>query len=109
MGHIERIAMENAARTGFPGLPWKLCPLWPIPSQLPVPNWKIFAGVGSENMIKMLKDKKLIAEVGRKESPGRPVMYGTTREFLKKFRMGSIADLPRLDDVDEEKFAGNSS
>lgn len=64
-------------------------------------------GVGSENIVRMLKDKNYIKEVGRKDTPGRPILYGTTREFLKTFRLGSISDLPRLDEVDEAKFAGH--
>jgi len=62
-------------------------------------------GVGADGMIRTLKDKNLIKEVGRKDTPGRPVLYGTTREFLKIFRLKSIADLPRLDELDEKRFA----
>jgi segregation and condensation protein B len=56
-------------------------------------------------MIRALKDKNLIKEVGRKDTPGRPVLYGTTREFLKIFRLESIAELPKLDELDEKRFA----
>ncbi|MDT8299598.1 MAG: SMC-Scp complex subunit ScpB, partial [Spirochaetaceae bacterium] len=52
-----------------------------------------------------LKDKELIKEVGRKDAPGRPVLYGTTRQFLKIFRLESIADLPKLNEMDEKRFA----
>jgi len=62
-------------------------------------------GVGAEGMIRALKDKNLIREVGRKDTPGRPVLYGTTREFLKVFRLESIADLPKLDELEERRFA----
>lgn len=62
-------------------------------------------GVGADGMIRMLKEKNMIREVGRKDTPGRPVLYGTTREFLKIFRLESIADLPRLDELDEKRFA----
>ena len=62
-------------------------------------------GVGADGMIRLLKDKNLIREVGRKDTPGRPVLYGTTREFLKIFRLESIADLPKLDELDEKRFA----
>ncbi|MCG8454487.1 MAG: SMC-Scp complex subunit ScpB [Spirochaetales bacterium] len=62
-------------------------------------------GVGAEGMVRLLKDKGLIREVGRKDSPGRPVLYGTTKEFLKIFRLESIADLPKLDELEEKRFA----
>jgi len=62
-------------------------------------------GVSADGMIRTLKEKNLIKEVGRKETPGRPVLYGTTKEFLKIFRLKSIADLPKLDELEEERFA----
>ena len=61
-------------------------------------------GVSADSMIKLLASKSLIREVGKKQVPGRPVQYGTTKEFLKTFRLGSIADLPKLDELDAEKF-----
>ena len=61
-------------------------------------------GVQVDNMIRLLLDKNLIKEMGKKDVPGKPVQYGTTREFLKIFRLGSIADLPKLDETDEERF-----
>lgn len=61
-------------------------------------------GVSAEGMLRLLQDKQLIRPVGRKDSPGKPVQYGTTREFLQAFRLGSIADLPRLDEINQERF-----
>lgn len=61
-------------------------------------------GVSADGMIKLLASKNLIREVGKKQTPGRPVQYGTTKEFLKVFRLASIADLPKLDELDAEKF-----
>ncbi|MFP4443731.1 MAG: SMC-Scp complex subunit ScpB, partial [Spirochaetia bacterium] len=49
----------------------------------------------------------LIKEVGKKDAPGKPVQYGTTREFLKAFRLASIADLPKLDEVEQDRFELN--
>ena len=62
-------------------------------------------GVSADGMVRLLQQKDLIRTVGKKESPGRPLQYGTTREFLKLFRLSSIADLPRLDEVNQERFA----
>ncbi len=61
-------------------------------------------GVSADGMIKLLASNNLIREVGKKQAPGRPVQFGTTKEFLKVFRLASIADLPKLDELDAEKF-----
>ena len=64
-------------------------------------------GVSAEGMLKLLLSKKLVRPVGKKEAPGRPVQYGTTKDFLKMFRLNSIADLPKLDDANRERFELN--
>jgi segregation and condensation protein B len=64
-------------------------------------------GVAADTMIRLLLARGLIREVGKKDAPGRPTQYGTTRDFLKLFRLASIADLPRLEEEDEERFALN--
>ena len=61
-------------------------------------------GVQADGMIRLLVSRSFIKEVGRKETVGRPTQYGTTREFLKAFRLGSIADLPKLDGLEKERF-----
>jgi segregation and condensation protein B len=61
-------------------------------------------GVQADNMIRLLYEKNLIREMGKKDVPGKPAQYGTTREFLKVFRLGSIADLPKLDESEAERF-----
>ena len=61
-------------------------------------------GVSADTMIRVLTERNFIKEVGRKDVPGRPVQFGTTKEFLKFFRLNTIADLPRLDDTEEERF-----
>ncbi len=61
-------------------------------------------GVSADNMIRLLFEKNMIKEVGKKDIPGKPVQYGTTKEFLKIFRINSIADLPKLDEAESERF-----
>ena len=61
-------------------------------------------GVSADGMIRVLFERELIKEVGKKEAPGRPIQFGTTREFLKYFNLGSIADLPRLGDLERDRF-----
>lgn len=53
-------------------------------------------GVNAEAAIETLLEKGLIREVGRKKTLGRPKLYGTTDEFLKKASLNSISDLPPL-------------
>lgn len=54
-------------------------------------------GVDSVGPLETLTQRKLITVVGRKETLGRPILYGTTSEFLRQFGLNSIADLPKLD------------
>jgi len=61
-------------------------------------------GVSADNMIRLLLEKELIRKAGKKDIPGQPITYGTTKEFLKIFGLGSIADLPKLSEADIEKF-----
>jgi segregation and condensation protein B len=53
-------------------------------------------GVQSERAIATLVHRRLIAEVGRQDSPGRPILYGTTDVFLQTFGLRSLEDLPPL-------------
>ena len=61
-------------------------------------------GVQADNMIRLLLEKDFIKEMGKKDIPGKPAQYGTTKEFLKVFRLGSIADLPKLEESEAERF-----
>ncbi|HTH13449.1 MAG TPA: SMC-Scp complex subunit ScpB [Spirochaetia bacterium] len=61
-------------------------------------------GVNSAGTLKVLLDRGFIRETGRKDTPGRPVQYGTTKEFLQLFGLASIADLPKLDEAERERF-----
>jgi len=58
-------------------------------------------GVNSDGVIKTLIDRKLIKVLGRKEAPGRPLMYGTTREFLQCFGLNELSELPTLKELHE--------
>jgi len=59
-------------------------------------------GVHSDTALATLVEKGLIKEIGRKDSPGRPILYGTTDVFLLHFGLKSLSDLPELD-IDEEE------
>jgi len=61
-------------------------------------------GVAADGMIKLLLARNIIREVGKKDAPGRPIQYGTTKDILKLFRLASIAALPKMGETDEERF-----
>ena len=64
----------------------------------PVTRHQIAAirGVDSDGVLRALVDRGLATEVGREEAPGRPVLYGTTPEFLERLGLDSLASLPPL-------------
>ncbi|MDA3939093.1 MAG: SMC-Scp complex subunit ScpB [Spirochaetia bacterium] len=64
-------------------------------------------GVSPDSMMKLLINKNFIKDVGKKDVPGKPSQYGTTKEFLKAFRLSSIADLPKLDEIEQDRFELN--
>ena len=58
-------------------------------------------GVSSRMMLAKLMKRNLVKPVGRKELPGRPLLYGTTDEFLKHFGLKTLSDLPTLSEIEE--------
>ena len=58
-------------------------------------------GVDSGGTLKTLLDRSLIRIVGKKEEPGRPILYGTTKEFLEFFNLRDLKDLPTLREFHE--------
>jgi segregation and condensation protein B len=67
------------------------------------PQMDSIRGVSSDGVLKSLLSKGLIQEVGRAEGPGRPIMFGTTSDFLQYFGLTSIQDLPLLESFEEAK------
>ena len=61
-------------------------------------------GVKCEHAINRLIEFGLIREVGRLDAPGRPIMFGTTEEFLRHFGTDSLDELPRINPVKVEDF-----
>ena len=57
-------------------------------------------GVNSEGPIFTLLDRKLITIVGRKPTPGRPLLYGTTQEFLTHFGLVDLDELPKIEELE---------
>jgi segregation and condensation protein B len=58
-------------------------------------------GVNTAGVLGTLIERKLIKIVGRKQVVGRPFLYGTTREFLERFGLNDLGDLPRVEDMSE--------
>jgi segregation and condensation protein B len=56
-------------------------------------------GVDSFGPLEKLLNREIIEEKGRLDAPGRPILYGTTKEFLKVFGLKSIFDIPELDSM----------
>jgi segregation and condensation protein B len=58
----------------------------------------------ADAVFRLLKERNLIRKTGKKDVPGNPAQYGTTKDFLKLFRLNSIADLPKLEENEAERF-----
>lgn len=58
-------------------------------------------GVDSSGALRVLIERKLVKIIGKKDEPGRPFLYGTTKEFLEFFDLKSLGELPTLKDLDQ--------
>ncbi|MBU2522215.1 MAG: SMC-Scp complex subunit ScpB [Proteobacteria bacterium] len=63
-------------------------------------------GVDCGGILRMLLERKLVRVIGRKEIPGRPIIYATTKKFLELFELKDLKDLPSPKEIEE---LGNSS
>jgi segregation and condensation protein B len=72
-----------------------------------VPEILEIRGVQSPSSIKTLLDKKLIVAKGRKDTVGRPMMYGTSKDFLIQFGLKDLGELPSMEDFQD--LAGGES
>ncbi len=61
-------------------------------------------GVNSDFAINKLLGFDLVQEVGRRETPGRPLLFGTTEQFLRTFGLATLDDLPDMDTMQVEEF-----
>jgi segregation and condensation protein B len=72
-----------------------------------VPEILEIRGVQSPSSIKTLLDKKLIVAKGRKDTVGRPMLYGTSKDFLMQFGLKDLSELPSMEDFQD--LAGGGS
>jgi len=68
------------------------------------PGIDAIRGVNSDSVIRNLLSKGLIEEVGRSDGPGRPILYGTSPEFLQYFGLASLKDLPTIE-IEKSNFS----
>lgn len=61
-------------------------------------------GVSSDHAVNKLIEYNLICEMGRLDAPGRPILFGTTEEFLRNFGLNSLDSLPVLNPEKKEEF-----
>ena len=59
-------------------------------------------GVNSDGPMSRLVERGLIEECGRLDAPGRPILYGTTKEFLRSFGLNTLADLPDISELSKQ-------
>lgn len=70
---------------------------------------ELVRGVNSDGVMAHLLAKALVKIVGRKEVPGRPFLYGTTKEFLEYFGLRSLEDLPKIEEFPLLSTAGEAT
>lgn len=61
-------------------------------------------GVSSDHAINRLLEYELVEEVGRLDAPGRPLLFGTTEQFLRAFGVSSLSELPEMSEELKEEF-----
>lgn len=90
---------QPSAKLSLPGLETLAVIAYKQP--VTVPEILEIRGVQSTSAIKTLLDKRLIVAKGRKETVGRPMMYGTSREFLMQFGLRDLSELPSIEDFED--------
>jgi segregation and condensation protein B len=101
-GRVEKfLGLEATARLSRAGLETLAIVAYRQPVTRPTIDH--IRGVNSDGVMKSLLGKGLIQEVGRSEGPGRPILYGTTSEFLQHFGLSSLAEMPPYDVPEEEE------
>jgi segregation and condensation protein B len=65
------------------------------------PEVESIRGVNADYVLRTLLERDLVTIVGRAATPGRPLLYGTTREFLRHFGLNDLSDLPKPREISE--------
>jgi len=62
---------------------------------------EMIRGVGADGVIRTLMERNLVTITGRAEGVGRPLLYGTTQQFLNYFGLNELSDLPKMEEIRE--------
>jgi len=73
------------------------------------PEIDAIRGVNSEAVLESLLERRMVRIAGRKDAPGRPFLYETTREFLVAFGLRSLEDLPKMEGTLGEGRGGDTA
>jgi len=65
------------------------------------PEIEAIRGVNADYVLRSLMERNLVTVVGRAATPGRPLLYGTTRDFLKHFGLNDLSELPKPREINE--------
>jgi segregation and condensation protein B len=58
-------------------------------------------GMNVDGVLRTLMERNLVRIVGQAEGPGRPLLFGTSRDFLMQFGLNKLSDLPKLEEIDQ--------
>src|SRR5260370_9158616 len=90
-------SLKRPIRLSVPGLETLAVIAYKQPATVPEIN--DIRGVDSGGVIGTLLERKLITTAGRKQVIGRPILYKTTKEFLMRFGLKNVHELPRMEEV----------
>ena len=97
---VERfLGLESTTRLSHPAL--EALAIVAFMQPVPRPQIDQIRGVNTDSSLRTLLNLGLIEEVGRLDSPGRPILYSTTPEFLQYFGLNSLDDLPNPTEEEE--------
>jgi len=98
-GDIIRRLFEKRRRAAISGAALETLAI--VAYRQPISRAEIEAirGVSSEGVLHNLLEKRMIKIAGRKDVPGRPFLYRTTRQFLEYFGLNALMDLPKIDEL----------
>ena len=102
-----RVDMADIVRRLWPNRPWRLSKaalecLSVIAYRQPVTRVEVedIRGVDCGGVLRSLLERKLVCIIGKKDEPGRPLLYGTTHDFLEMFDLPNLRAMPTLRDLE---------
>jgi segregation and condensation protein B len=98
-GEIIRKMVDKKKRAGISGAALESLAIVAYRQPISRAELNSIRGVNSEGVLHNLLEKRMIKIAGRKDVPGRPFLYRTTRQFLEYFGLNSITDLPKIEEL----------